>query len=663
MAHAETVFKNNFLEYASYVIKERAIPEITDGLKPVQRRILHSLFEMDDGKFHKVANIVGHCMKYHPHGDASIGDALVNLANNDLFIEKQGNFGNIVTGDVAAASRYIEARILPFAKKVLYTPELTQYVESYDGRNKEPVRFLAKLPVVLVQGTEGIAVGMSTRILPHNLLEVIDAVAASLKGEKVKLYPDFPTGALMDVSAYDDGKGKVLVRAKLNTKDPKRIIIEELPFGITTERMIRSVEDAAKKGKIRISSINDYTTDKVNIEIALARNTYSKEVEDALYAFTNCEQSISVNPLVIKEGIPTIVSVSEMIDYHATHLVGVLKEELLLEKKNLLDRLHARTLEQIFVEQRIYKVIEDKKSQQEIEEGVIKGFERHKQEIGREVTGDDVTQLLKIPIRRISLFDIEKNRKEIKDIKERLGEIEYHLAHLVKYALAFLDELKSIAPEQHGPRLTKLGSFTKTDVREVANRDHMLKYDPSTGYLGYDMRTGINQFNVSTFDRILVIQKEGSYFVTDVPERLFVGKQMRYCVLAEKENLEEVVFTIIYQEKNLKHLYIKRCSITQFILNKNYELLPKGEFKLYGFSTLEDARITLLYKKGKGYRSLEDVTYFSRYPVKGVRAKGVRLTTKEAQTLRIKKESDPDANKKDELTLFKDLEMGEKGDE
>ncbi|MFA6733214.1 MAG: DNA gyrase subunit A, partial [Sphaerochaeta sp.] len=313
MTQAHSIFRQNFLEYASYVIKERAIPDLVDGFKPVQRRIIHTLFEMDDGKFHKVANVVGWAMRYHPHGDASIYEALVNLANCDLFIERQGNFGNILTGDSAAAARYIECRLLPFAKKVLYNPELTEFVDSYDGRNQEPVAFPAKIPVVLIQGVSGIAVGMSTYILPHNAFEVLDAMASSLKGESYRLYPDFPGGGIVDVENYDDGKGSVSIRAKLNTSDPKRIVIEELPYGTTSEAMIHSVEEAAKKGRIKISSINDYTAEFVNIEINLARNTYAQEIVDALYAYTACETKLSVNPLVIRDNVPTILGVHEIL--------------------------------------------------------------------------------------------------------------------------------------------------------------------------------------------------------------------------------------------------------------------------------------------------------------------------------------------------------------
>ncbi|MBN2861423.1 MAG: DNA topoisomerase IV subunit A [Sphaerochaetaceae bacterium] len=641
MSHAESMFKENYLEYASYVIRERAIPDIADGLKPVQRRILHSLFEMDDGKFHKVANVVGHCMKYHPHGDASIGDALVNLANSNLFIDRQGNFGNVLTGDPAAASRYIECRLLAFAKKILYNPKLTTFTDSYDGRNKEPVAFPAKLPVVVVQGTEGIAVGMSTKILPHNIKEVIDAMEASLKGESFSLYPDFVSGGIIDVSAYDDGRGKILARAKLNTKDSKKIVIEELPFSITTERMIKSVEDAARKGKIKISSINDYTTDSVNIEITLARNTYTEDVVDALYAFTACEQSISINPLVIVENMPRVMSITEIVQYGATSLVDILKRELEQERGELTEALFNRTIERIFIEERIYKRIEEEKTSQGVSEAVKSGFEPFLNRLNRLVSDDDVDRLLKIPIRRISLFDIKKNQDEIRAINGRLKEIRYHLNHLTQYALDFLKELKSDPVVTSSPRRSTIGSFEKVDVREAAQRNLSVKYDASTGYLGYEVKKGVEQLMVSPFDRLLVIQKDGAYYVCDAPAKLFVGKQMRYCGLADKDVLEKTVFTVIYQETSLKYLFIKRCRITQYIINKTYSLIPEGKFKLYTLSTFDDARITIQYKKGKGYKTLEDRTYFSRFLVKGVKANGVRLTTKEAQTLRIKHEKDP----------------------
>ncbi|MDR2491049.1 MAG: DNA topoisomerase IV subunit A, partial [Spirochaetaceae bacterium] len=411
MAFIKNLFDTNFLEYASYVIRDRAIPDLEDGLKPVQRRILHSLFEMDDGKFHKVANVVGHCMKYHPHGDASIGDALVVLANKDFLIERQGNFGNIFTGDGASAPRYIECRCTALAKEIFYHPKLTVYTNSYDGRSKEPVLFPAKIPVVLVTGAEGIAVGMSTKILPHNILEILEAEKACLTGKKFVLYPDFPTGALVDVSDYRDGSGKVIVRARFDTSDSKRIVIRELPFGSTTESVIASIENAAKAGRIKIQSINDFTTDKVEIEIKLARGVYSEETVDALYAWTECEQSISVNLLVIKNNFPEIMTVTDVIKHHAKQLVTILTKELELEKKELIDKLHIRNLERIFIEERIYKLIETQKTAEAVQKAVVKGFEPFAKEVGaRGVSEDDVEHLLKIPIRRISLYDINRAR-------------------------------------------------------------------------------------------------------------------------------------------------------------------------------------------------------------------------------------------------------------
>ncbi|MCK5154592.1 MAG: DNA topoisomerase IV subunit A, partial [Spirochaetales bacterium] len=463
MSYVETLYRQNFLEYASYVIKDRAIPDIRDGFKPVQRRILHSLFEMDDGKFHKVANVVGNCMKYHPHGDASIYSALVVLANKEVFIEKQGNFGNIFTGDSASAARYIECRLLPFAKKILYSPAITEYEESYDGRNREPVAFPSKIPVLLIQGAEGIAVGMATKILPHNFNEVLEAVISALYGESFQLFPDFIGGGFIDVSDYQDGLGKVLVRAKFDTSDSKRIIIKEIPFGTTTESIISSIETAARKGKIKIGSINDFTTDKIEIEIKLPRNVHTNDVVDSLYAFTDCENSISINLLVIKDNMPTIMTVSEVIKFHANHLLDVLKAELKVTEADIKDKIHARTLERIFIEERIYKDIEDKSTGESVRKAVIDGFIPYKKEIIREVTEEDVERLLKIPIRRISLYDINKARKEIQELNARLKDVRYKLKNLTEYAVSFLEEVLSENRSRFA-RKTEIISFTKVDV-------------------------------------------------------------------------------------------------------------------------------------------------------------------------------------------------------
>ena len=632
MAYVSEVFKTNFLEYASYVIKDRAIPHIDDGLKPVQRRILHSLFELDDGKFNKVANVVGNCMKYHPHGDASIYSALVAFANKDLFIDKQGNFGNVFTGDSPSAARYIECRLLPLAKDVFYNPEITDYEDSYDGRNREPVTFPAKIPVLLVQGAEGIAVGMSTKILPHNLIEVVEAVISCLRGVPLSLFPDFLTGGFADVSEYNDGNGKILVRAKLDTKDPKKLIIRELPFGSTTESLINSIEAAAKKNKIKISTIDDYSAEGVEIEIKLARGVYASDTVDALFAFTDCESSIAVNLLVIKDGIPTIMSVTEVVQHHADRLVGILTAELKLEQKQLGDRLHARTIEQIFIEERIYKTIEEKTTMEGVLNAVIDGFNPFSKQIRREVTTEDVDRLLKIVIRRISLYDINKVKKEMQEIRKRIKAIKHHLAHITDYAIAFLKENIISKHRDDYPRRTEIISFGQVDVREAAQRNLKLRYDPKTGYIGYEASGNI-LFDASQYDRILVLRKTGAYSVINVPEKLFVDKGMLYCGFADQETCTQTVFTIVYKnEKGYAH--IKRCRIEKFILSKGYSIIPDNCTVLKA-TTLEDVYLTINYKPKPRLRVLQQTFNVSDYAIKGVNAKGVRLASKEVKSARF----------------------------
>ena len=635
MANAKDLFRQNFIEYASYVIKDRAIPDIEDGLKPVQRRILHTMIEHDDGRFNKVANVVGSTMHYHPHGDASIYTALVNLANCDLFIDKQGNYGNFMTGDGPAAARYIECRLLPFAKKVLYNPEITEYVESYDGRNKEPVVFPAKIPVVLIQGTEGIAVGMSTRILPHNALEVIDAQIAAINGESFQLYPDFPGGGIMDVSDYQDGLGSVAIRAKLDTSNAKKIIIEELPFGVDSEKMIHSIEDAVKKGRLKIQSVSDFTADKVNIEISLAKGTYTKDIVDALYAYTLCEQKISVNCLVIRDKLPHVCTISDVIRYHADHILEVSKKELEVKKGHLFDRLHIRTLERIFIEERIYKRIEQKKTQEAVVAAVRTGFEPYRDELVREITDEDIDHLLKIPIRRISLFDIEKNKEEIDQINDDLKQVHYDLNHLDEYSIRTLKDIRSDLENAEHERKTRIADFNMVDVRDVAKRDIDLRYDAMTGYLGTNVKTGNPVLKVSEFDKILVVQKDGTYYCNNVTDRMFVGKDIAYCGLEDKESLEDVVFTVIYVDKKTKTTYIKRCKLSGFIMNKPYALLPEPETQsLKKLSVLPNAEMTVTYKGPS--RIKESSFLFSDFLVKGSKAGGVILTKKEIASIRIK---------------------------
>jgi topoisomerase-4 subunit A len=638
MAYIKNLFDRNFLEYASYVIKDRAIPDLEDGLKPVQRRILHTLFEMDDGKFHKVANVMGQCMKYHPHGEASIGSALVVLANKELFIDRQGNFGNLYTGDEASAPRYIECRATPLSKDIFYNPKLTDWADSYDGRNREPVLFPAKIPVILVMGAEGIAVGMSTKILPHNVVEVLEAEIACLSGKKFELYPDFPTGGHVDVSEYRDGNGKVLVRAKLDTSDPKRILITELPFGSTTESLINSVEAAAKAGRLKIQGISDFTTEKVEIEVKLARGVYAQETVDALFAFTECEQSISVNLLVIKDGLPAVMTVTEVIKHHAKQLIKILTRELELEKKELQDKLHLRTLERIFIEERIYKGIEKMKTAKGVEDAVISGFQPFMKEVGqRGVSHDDVEHLLRIPIRRISLYDLNKARDEMEQIQARIKEINAHLKNIVAYSVSYLKGIiaRIQANEELGKglRKTKVGAFDKIDVKEVVKRDVELKYDRKTGYLGTNVAGG-KVAEVSPFDRILAIRKNGMYSVMDLPDKAFVGAEAWWIGVADKEELSKTIFTIIYKEKETGCAFIKRCIIEGWIMNKDYFLVPDGAVVLH-IDTRPKFTFTLKYTPRPRLKVLTEDFKAHDYSVRGLKAGGIRLASKEVSKVEI----------------------------
>jgi topoisomerase-4 subunit A len=638
MAYIKNLFDRNFLEYASYVIKDRAIPDLEDGLKPVQRRILHSLFEMDDGKFHKVANVTGHCMKYHPHGEASINPALVVLANKELFIDRQGNFGNLHTGDEASAPRYIECRVTSLAKEIFYNPKLTEWADSYDGRNREPVLFPAKIPVVLVMGVEGIAVGMSTKILPHNVIEVIEAEIACLTNKKFDLYPDFPTGGYVDISDYQGGNGKVLVRAKLDTSDPKRILITELPFGSTTESIINSIDSAARAGRIKILGINDFTTDKVEIEIKLARGVYAQETVDALFAFTECEQSISCNLLVIKDGLPAVMTVNEIIKYHAKQLVKILTKELELEKKELLDKLHLRTLERIFIEERIYKGIEKMKTAKGVQDAVVAGFKPFMKEVGpRGISQDDVEHLLRIPIRRISLYDINKARDEMEQIEARIKEINAHLKNIVAYSVSWLKgiitKIKSSEEIGGAARKSVVGSFDKVIAKEVVKRDVDLKYDARTGYLGTNV-SGTKMCEVSPFDRILAIRKNGMYTVIDLPEKTFVGADA-WCILpADKDALAKTVFTIIFKEKDTGFACIKRCVIEGWIINKDYFLVPDGAQVLH-IDARPKFNFTVKYTPKPRLKALSENFKAQNYNVRGLKAGGIRLSAKEAEKVEI----------------------------
>ncbi|MBQ9623204.1 MAG: DNA topoisomerase IV subunit A [Treponema sp.] len=637
MAFVKNLFDKNFIEYASYVIRDRAIPDLEDGLKPVQRRIMHTLFEVNDGLFQKVQFVVGRTMKYHPHGDASIYGALVNLANKEIFIEKQGNFGNKYTGDGASAGRYIECRVHPLAKEFLVTnKEITHYVPNYDGRDLEPEVYRSKLPVTLLIGAEGIAVGMSTKILPYNLKEVLDAEIKCLKGEPFKILPDVSTGGLIDVSNYNDGNGKIITRAKFDTSDEKRIVITELPLDTYAKGLLESIDSAYKAGKIKISSVDNFTTDHCNIEIKLPRGVYSKDVIDSLYAYTDCEKTIACSMLVIKDNMPVTMTATEIIKYYAQKLTAIIKDELEFEKRKLTDELHLRTLERIFVEERIYKEIENKRTAETVAKAVKDGFKPFKDELIREVSDEDVEHLLQIPIRRISLFDIQKNREQVKAIKDRIKEINRRLKALTECAIEYLggmlEKFKKIAPELL-KRNTTVAKFSATDVKEVARQDISLRYDDK-GYLGINVSGGTEIKKVSPYDRIIYVRRNGMYTITDVPDKLFIDKGMWFCDIADKEKLPKVLFTVIFKDPKTGFALIKRCRIPSWIMNRDYFLAPDGMEVLH-IDTREKFTFTLNYVKKPRVKITEEKFRAQDFEEKGLKTLGVRISAHEVESIKV----------------------------
>ena len=634
MAYVKNLFDSNFIQYASYVIRDRAIPEIIDGLKPVQRRILHTLLEKDDGRLTKVAKVCGDVATYHPHGDASIYTALVNLANKEIFIDKQGNYGNMYTGDGPAAPRYIECRLRPVTRDILYNPKITQYVPSYDGRAKEPVCFRAKLPLVLIMGAEGIAVGLSTQILSHNVHEVIEAEKKCLRGEPFQLFPDFQTGGLIDCSEYKDGLGKIVTRARMDTSDEKRIVITELPYGCTTESLMDSIEKAARTGKVKIASINDFTSATVNVEIKLPRGVYVKDVVDSLYAFTDCEKTVYCNLLVIKDNMPVQMTVTEVIEYHSKQLLGILKEELEVERAELMEKLHLRTLERIFIEERIYKSIEQMKTEEAVNKAVKDGFVPFRAEILRDITNDDIDHLLKIPIRRISLYDMNKNRKEVQAINARLKEISHLLKHLVDYAVTCLDGIEAKLNPATIKRRTELTNIRTVDVKTVVKRDTSLKYDEKNGYLGTAVSGGTELLKITPFDRILYVRKSGIYTVTEAPSKVFVGPEMRWCGFADKESLSKVLFTILYRDPQTQYVYIKRCKINAYIMNRDYFFAPDGMEVLH-IDTRKNFSFALNYVPKPRVKILKESFKAQDYMEKGLKALGTRIVSKEVQSVTV----------------------------
>lgn len=569
MSQLESLMKEHFVEYASYFILDRAIPELRDGLKPVQRRILHTLHRMHDGRFHKVANVIGDTMKLHPHGDASIGDALVVLANKDYFIERQGNFGNLLTGHPAAAARYIECRLTELALETMFHPALTEFVPSYDGRNEEPVVLPTKLPVVLMTGAEGIAVGMATKILPHNLPEIWKAQIAILQKKKFKLVPDFQQGGLMDVSGYEDGQGKIELRAKIESRDRKTVVIREIPFGTTTEGLIASIESAVQKGRVKIASIDDFTTDQVEIELSIARGSDAKEVIPQLYAYTDCSVSVSSNIVVIDDRKPVQLTVTEIARRLTAQLKEQLKRELEYDREQLIDRKHWLTLEQIFVEKRVYKTIETKKTAEAVRKAVWDGMQKHKKLFVRPMVEEDVARLLEVRIRRISAYDIERNRQEIEEIGKKIKAIERKLKNMVKTTVDYLEGMIEKYGERY-PRRTRITEIQAVDKKAVARQNLRLSYDKKTSFFGSEVRGDQFKMTVSEFDLVLGIAKDGTYRIMAAPEKvLFTGPLLQAEIFDPEEGVEMIV---VYRDKK-KMAFAKKIKIEKFIRNREYRLI------------------------------------------------------------------------------------------
>lgn len=636
MSQLESLMKDHFVEYASYFILDRAIPELRDGLKPVQRRILHTLFKMNDGRFHKVANVIGETMKLHPHGDASIADALVVLANKEFFIERQGNFGNLHTGHPAAAPRYIECRLTDLALETMFHPALTEFVPSYDGRNEEPVVLPAKLPVVLMTGTEGIAVGMATKILPHNLPEIWKAQIAILQKKKFKLLPDFQQGGLMDVSAYEDGQGKVDLRAKIESRDRKTVVIREIPFGTTTESLIASIESAIQKGRVKLSSIDDYTTEHVEIELSIARGSDAKEVIPQLYAYTDCSISVSSNLVVIDDRKPVQLTVSEIARVLTDQLKAQLKRELEYDREQLIDRKHWLTLEQIFVAERVYKQIETKKTAEAVRKAVWDGMQKHKRKFVRPMVEEDVGRLLEVRIRRISAYDIERNREEIAEIDKKIKAIERKLKNMVKTTIDYLEGMI----EKYGdrfPRRTKITEIEAVDKKAVARQNLRLSFDKKSGFFGSEVRGDQFKMTVSEFEHVLAIAKDGTYRIMNAPDKVFFTGPLVHAELFDPE--QGVEFVVCYRDKK-KIAYAKKIKIEKFIRNREYRLIKDKGGKLDLLLPADEAgTVHLDFVPAKRQRLKEADFDLSELDWTSPTARGVRMAPKPVSKMKLARSS------------------------
>lgn len=633
MEDVRQLMRHHYLTYASYVILDRAIPNVFDGLKPVQRRILHTLWSMHDGKLHKVANVAGQTMAYHPHGDAPITDALINMANKGFLLDLQGNFGNIFTGDPAAASRYIETRLSALAKDTMFNPDLTKFAPSYDGRHQEPVCLPAKIPLLLMQGAEGIAVGMSTSILPHNFVELLEAEIAILQGNEVNVLPDFPTAGIMDASDYRHGKGKVKLRAKIEIKDPKTVVIREICYGTTTESLIRSIDEAAKKGKIKIDAIHDYTSEHVEIEIKLIRGYYAEDLIKALYAYTECEVSLSSQVIVIQDDLPVELDVIQILRLHVGKLQDYLRQELEIEKARLLEKIFEKTLEQIFIENRLYKKIETISSVDKIHDTVAESLVPFHEQLSRVPTHDDRERLLSMPIRRISRFDLDKNQEEIAATRKLLQGIEKNLKSIKKFTQDYLQGLIA----KYGklfPRKTQVQAIQQIDMRAIETRTVKVGFDPEAGFVGTKV-SGDNAFECTNFDKILLFFKDGTYTVINIPEKQYVhheGSKVVYVGVADKKT----VMSAIYKDPKRHLCYAKRFVVEKFIIDKTYRFVDEG-MELVHLTTKPNVNVELQLIP-KVHQKVNKVPFsFENVLVKSVSSKGVRMSSKEVKKVIIPK--------------------------
>ncbi|SHN38878.1 DNA gyrase/topoisomerase IV subunit A [Chitinophaga sp. CF418] len=640
--HLGGMYENWFLDYASYVILERAVPSVEDGLKPVQRRILHAMKEMDDGRFNKVANVIGSTMQYHPHGDASIGDAIVNLGQKDLLIETQGNWGDVRTGDDAAAARYIEARLSKFALDVAFNPKTTQWQLSYDGRKNEPLSLPMKFPLLLAQGAEGIAVGLSTKILPHNFIELLEASIKFLRGKKFELYPDFPTGGMIDIASYNDGKrgGKVRVRAHIEEKDKKTLLIKDVPYGVTTTGLMESIVKANDNGKIKIKKVVDNTAKDVEIEVQLAPGISPDITIDALYAFTDCEISISPNACVIIDDKPRFLTVSDLLKSSVDFTQALLKRELEIRLQELQDKWHYTSLEKIFFEKGIYKELEQKhKDWEAVIIAIDKGFAPYKKNLRREITREDILKLTEKPVRRIYRLDINELNEQIKSIEVDIKQVKHDLANLVDFTVNYYENLL----KKYGKgreRITEIKTFDTIQVQQVAMANTKIYVNRAEGFIGTSLKKDEFVADCSDLDNIIVFRRDGKMIITKVADKIFVGKDIIHIDVFRK-NDERTTYNMIYVDGKTGMSYAKRFNVTGITRDKEYDLTIKGEknSKVHYFTANPNGEaevVSIRLSPNCAARNKEFDLYFETIAIKGRNSQGNQVTKYPIRSVKFK---------------------------